>query len=146
MSEQFPTPSPAADGPSGSGRFGRAQSPAVMEPAGAVACVAAGRIGTSPPSCSRRRGVLQPVRGPVPRGRLRDTGAAEERSGRNSWPPLFTALMRAELEDLQVYLEYGTPGGGRRLDALLIGATPDEASPYERALAPVCPAAPQPTG
>jgi hypothetical protein len=53
--------------------------------------------------------------------------AAEERSWRNSWPPLFTALMRAGLEDLQVYLEYGTPGGGRRLDALLIGATPDEA-------------------
>ncbi|MFI5979166.1 DNA/RNA helicase domain-containing protein [Streptomyces sp. NPDC051452] len=49
---------------------------------------------------------------------------AEERSWRNSWPPLFTALVRAGLKDLQVYLEYGTPGGGRRLDALLVGAGP----------------------
>ncbi|MFI6209144.1 DNA/RNA helicase domain-containing protein [Streptomyces sp. NPDC051041] len=32
--------------------------------------------------------------------------------------------MRAGLKDLQVYLEYGTPGGGRRLDALLVGAVP----------------------
>ncbi|MGY4966672.1 DNA/RNA helicase domain-containing protein [Streptomyces sp. 900105245] len=47
---------------------------------------------------------------------------AEERSWRNSWPPLFAALVRAGLKDLQVYLEYGTPGGGRRLDALLVGA------------------------
>ncbi|MFB6963484.1 DNA/RNA helicase domain-containing protein [Streptomyces sp. NPDC056309] len=47
---------------------------------------------------------------------------AEERSWRNSWPPLFEALMRAGLKDLQVYLEYGTPGGGRRLDVLLVGA------------------------
>jgi hypothetical protein len=37
---------------------------------------------------------------------------------------LFEALVRAGLEDLQVYLEYGTPGGGRRLDALLVGAAP----------------------
>ncbi|MFF3359884.1 hypothetical protein ACFYWN_46785 [Streptomyces sp. NPDC002917] len=50
---------------------------------------------------------------------------AEVRSWRASWPPLFKALMRAGLSDLQVYLEYGTPGGGRRLDALLLGATPD---------------------
>ncbi|MFF0836739.1 MULTISPECIES: DNA/RNA helicase domain-containing protein [unclassified Streptomyces] len=35
---------------------------------------------------------------------------------------MFAALVRAGLKDLQVYLEYGTPGGGRRLDALLVGA------------------------
>ncbi|MEU7429031.1 DNA/RNA helicase domain-containing protein [Streptomyces sp. NPDC040750] len=50
---------------------------------------------------------------------------AEERSWRNSWPPLFEALVRAGLKDLQVHLEYGTPGGGRRLDALIVGAAPD---------------------
>ncbi|MGW7134669.1 nuclease-related domain-containing protein [Streptomyces bobili] len=49
---------------------------------------------------------------------------AEERSWRNSWPPLFAALVRAGLKDFQVYVEYGTPGGGRRLDALLVGAAP----------------------
>ncbi|MFF3639474.1 DNA/RNA helicase domain-containing protein [Streptomyces sp. NPDC002250] len=37
---------------------------------------------------------------------------------------MFAALVRAGLKDLQVYLEYGTPGGGRRLDALLVGAAP----------------------
>ncbi|MEU2732560.1 DNA/RNA helicase domain-containing protein [Streptomyces griseoviridis] len=47
------------------------------------------------------------------------------RSWRNSWPPLLAALVRAGLSDLQVYLEYGTPGGSRRLDALLVGAGPD---------------------
>ncbi|MGW9191280.1 DNA/RNA helicase domain-containing protein [Streptomyces rubiginosohelvolus] len=52
-------------------------------------------------------------------------GEAEVRSWRNSWPPLFKALVRAGLSDMWVYLEYGTPGGGRRLDALLIGAGPD---------------------
>ncbi|MFE2541013.1 DNA/RNA helicase domain-containing protein [Actinacidiphila glaucinigra] len=49
---------------------------------------------------------------------------AEVRSWRNSWPPLFDALVRAGLSDLWVYLEYGTPGGSRRLDALLVGAGP----------------------
>ncbi|MFF5638119.1 DNA/RNA helicase domain-containing protein [Streptomyces sp. NPDC012825] len=52
-------------------------------------------------------------------------GAAEVRSWRNSWPPLLEALVRGGLSDLQVYLEYGTPGGGRRLDALLVGAGAD---------------------
>lgn len=50
---------------------------------------------------------------------------SELRSWRASWPHLFTALTRAGLGDLRVYLEYGTPGGGRRLDALLVGAAPD---------------------
>ncbi|MFF3326943.1 DNA/RNA helicase domain-containing protein [Streptomyces sp. NPDC002889] len=52
-------------------------------------------------------------------------GDAEVRSWRRSWPPLMKALLRAGLSDLQVYLEYGTPGGSRRLDALLVGAAPD---------------------
>ncbi|GAA3908835.1 DUF2075 domain-containing protein [Streptomyces lacrimifluminis] len=46
---------------------------------------------------------------------------AEVRSWRNSWPPLLEALVRAGLSDLQLYLEYGTPGGGQRLDAVLVG-------------------------
>ncbi|MGW1643036.1 DNA/RNA helicase domain-containing protein [Streptomyces lavendulae] len=50
---------------------------------------------------------------------------SEVRSWRESWPPLFAALTRAGLTDLQAYLEYGTPGGGRRLDALLVGAAPN---------------------
>ncbi|MFD0392541.1 nuclease-related domain-containing protein [Streptomyces nogalater] len=45
------------------------------------------------------------------------------RAWRRSWPPLLEALLRAELSDLRVYLEYGTPVG-RRLDALLVGAGP----------------------
>ncbi|QGZ52525.1 hypothetical protein GPZ77_33190 [Streptomyces sp. QHH-9511] len=54
-------------------------------------------------------------------------GEAEVRSWRNSWPPLLRAMVRAGLSDLWVSLEYGTPGGGRRLDALLVGAGPDGA-------------------
>ncbi|MFJ9352449.1 DNA/RNA helicase domain-containing protein [Streptomyces sp. NPDC101237] len=54
-------------------------------------------------------------------------GGGELRSWRRSWPPLMDALMRAGLADLQVYLEYGTPGGSRRLDALLVGTGPDGA-------------------
>ncbi|MFD6245593.1 DNA/RNA helicase domain-containing protein [Streptomyces roseolus] len=51
-------------------------------------------------------------------------GEAEVRSWRNSWPPVLRALVRAGLSDVWVYLEYGTPGGGRRLDALVVGAAP----------------------
>ncbi|WP_329321709.1 DNA/RNA helicase domain-containing protein [Streptomyces sp. NBC_01262] len=54
-------------------------------------------------------------------------GEGELRSWRNSWPALLDALVRAGLSDLQLYLEYGTPGGGRRLDALLVGVAPDGA-------------------
>ncbi|MFE6788106.1 DNA/RNA helicase domain-containing protein [Streptomyces sp. NPDC057680] len=54
-------------------------------------------------------------------------GEAEVRSWRNSWPPLLRALVRAGLSDLWVYLEYGTPGGGRRLDAMLVGTKADGA-------------------
>ncbi|MGW1595811.1 DNA/RNA helicase domain-containing protein [Streptomyces sp. NPDC002343] len=53
-----------------------------------------------------------------------EPGEAEVRAWRRSWPPLLEALVRAELSDVQVYLEYGTPGGSRRLDALLVGAGP----------------------
>ncbi|MEU5243659.1 DNA/RNA helicase domain-containing protein [Streptomyces asoensis] len=52
---------------------------------------------------------------------------AEVRSWRNSWPPLLEALVRAGLSELQLYLEYGTPGGGQRLDALLVGGAPGDA-------------------
>jgi hypothetical protein len=51
-------------------------------------------------------------------------GESEVRSWRNSWPPLLAALLRAGLGELQLYLEYATPGGGQRLDALLLGASP----------------------
>ncbi|MGW1769234.1 DNA/RNA helicase domain-containing protein [Streptomyces sp. NPDC002073] len=51
-------------------------------------------------------------------------GESEVRSWRASWPPLLGALVRAGLSDLRLYLEYGTPGGGQRLDALLVGAAP----------------------
>ncbi|MCY0955285.1 DNA/RNA helicase domain-containing protein [Streptomyces sp. H27-S2] len=63
----------------------------------------------------------------VERYRASGFGAPDEgevRSWRASWPPLFEALVRAGLSDLRVYLEYGTPGGGRRLDALLVGSAP----------------------
>ncbi|MER6297927.1 hypothetical protein ABT153_34270, partial [Streptomyces althioticus] len=128
MTEQFPTPGPAADGPSSlscSGRFGGAQSPVVVEPAaGTVACVSAGRVGDiaarlEDETFFSRCAALYRAAG------FGTPDAAEERSWRGSWPPLFAALVRAGLEDLQVYLEYGTPGGGRRLDALLVGAAPD---------------------
>ncbi|MFG3207766.1 DNA/RNA helicase domain-containing protein [Streptomyces sp. NPDC048192] len=51
-----------------------------------------------------------------------EPGEAEVRAWRRSWPPLLKALVRAGLQDVQVYLEYGTPGGSRRLDALLVGS------------------------
>lgn len=127
MSEQFPTPGPAAIDPGGSGRFGRAQSPAVMEPAaGAVACVAAGRAGDIA-ALLQEDAFYSRCAARYRAAGFGTPGSAEERSWRNSWPPLFAALMRAGLEDLQVYLEYGTPGGGRRLDALLVGAAPGAA-------------------
>ena len=51
-------------------------------------------------------------------------GESEMRSWHNSWTPLLDALVRAGLGELQLYLEYGTPGGGQRLDALLLGSSP----------------------
>lgn len=92
-------------------------------PAG-VACAAAGSVGE----------IASLVGSPAFIGRcvaryrasgFGDPDEGEVRSWRASWPPLFAALLRAGLSDLRVYLEYGTPGGGRRLDALLVGATPD---------------------
>ncbi|MFE1790673.1 DNA/RNA helicase domain-containing protein [Streptomyces sp. NPDC059525] len=50
---------------------------------------------------------------------------SEQRSWRNSWPPLFAALERAGLGGLRLYLEYGTPGAARRIDALLLGQRAD---------------------
>ncbi|MDX3538950.1 nuclease-related domain-containing protein, partial [Streptomyces sp. MB09-01] len=102
----------------------RAPAPAPEQdvPAG-VACVAAGLVGEiaalvdSPAFIARCVERYHACGFGVP-----DEG--EVRSWRASWPPLFAALMRAGLSDLRVYLEYGTPGGGRRLDALLVGTAP----------------------
>ncbi|MFI9376317.1 DNA/RNA helicase domain-containing protein [Streptomyces parvulus] len=101
------------------------RAPVAGEPvaAGAVACVAAGRVG----ELAARLGDASFFARCAERYRAAGfgtPGAAEERSWRRSWPPLFAALERAGLKDLQVYLEYATPGGGRRLDALLVGAAP----------------------
>ncbi|GAA1440315.1 DNA/RNA helicase domain-containing protein [Nocardiopsis tropica] len=52
-----------------------------------------------------------------------EPGESEVNSWRNSWPPLLRALVRAGLEDLWIYLEFGTPEGNSRFDALLLGST-----------------------
>ncbi|MGV9503869.1 DNA/RNA helicase domain-containing protein [Streptomyces sp. NPDC003642] len=90
---------------------------------GPVACAAAGRVGDIAAALDEAA-FLSRCAARYRAAGFGDLGAGEERSWRNSWPPLFAALLRAGLKDLQVYLEYGTPGGGRRLDALLVGATP----------------------
>ncbi|MEU6804969.1 DNA/RNA helicase domain-containing protein [Streptomyces neyagawaensis] len=90
---------------------------------GPVACAAAGRVGDIAGALGEAA-FLSRCAARYRAAGFGAPGAAEERSWRNSWPPLFAALLRAGLKDLQVYLEYGTPGGGRRLDALLVGATP----------------------
>lgn len=92
--------------------------------AGVVACAAAGRVGDLAPQVGDPAFIQQCVARYTAAG-FGVPGEAEVRSWRNSWPPLFEALVRAGLSDLWVYLEYGTPGGGRRLDALLVGAGPD---------------------
>lgn len=97
---------------------------AVAAPAGILACAAAGRVG----EIAARAGdpsFVQECAARYTAAGFGVPGEAEERSWRNSWPPLLAALVRAGLSGLQVYLEYGTPGGGRRLDALLVGAGPD---------------------
>ncbi|WP_241474727.1 DNA/RNA helicase domain-containing protein [Nocardiopsis xinjiangensis] len=48
-------------------------------------------------------------------------GEAEVRSWNRSWPPLLDALVRAGLQDLWIYLEFVTPSGDNRFDALLLG-------------------------
>ncbi|GAA2705152.1 DNA/RNA helicase domain-containing protein [Streptomyces anthocyanicus] len=103
MSDQFPSPQREAWGP--------------------VACAAGGRVGDIA-AVLDEAAFLSGCAARYRAGGFGVLGAAEERSWRNSWPPLFAALVRAGLKDLQVYLEYGTPGGGRRLDALLVGAAP----------------------
>lgn len=90
---------------------------------GPVACAAAGRVGDIAAALDEAA-FLGRCAARYRAAGFGYLGAGEERSWRNSWPPLFAALLRAGLKDLQVYLEYGTPGGGRRLDALLVGATP----------------------
>ncbi len=89
-----------------------------------VACAAAGRVGDLAARVGDPAFIRQCVARYAASG-FGVPGEAEVRSWRNSWPVLLEALVRAGLSDLWVYLEYGTPGGGRRLDALLIGAGPD---------------------
>jgi len=121
MSEQSVTgahdvaavPSPRRAGPTAVG--GRGAS---------VACVASGAVG----EIAHAAGEASFVPGCVQRytaAGFGTPGEGEVRSWRNSWPALLDALVRAGLSDLQLYLEYGTPGGGRRLDALLVGVAPE---------------------
>lgn len=56
-------------------------------------------------------------------GIRRSVGEAERRSWERSWPHLVDALVRAGLGRLRIYLEYTTPGGANRFDALLLGRT-----------------------
>lgn len=89
-----------------------------------VACAAAGRARELADELKNRSFIDRCVARYRAAG-FGDPGEAEVRAWRRSWPPLLEALVRAELSDVQVYLEYGTPGGGRRLDALLVGTGPD---------------------
>ncbi|MFE9243849.1 DNA/RNA helicase domain-containing protein [Nocardiopsis sp. NPDC006938] len=50
-----------------------------------------------------------------------EPGESEVHSWVKSWPPLLDALLRAGLDDLWIYLEFGTPEGDSRFDALLLG-------------------------
>ncbi|MEV5544398.1 DNA/RNA helicase domain-containing protein [Saccharopolyspora shandongensis] len=50
-----------------------------------------------------------------------EPGESELRSWSRSWPELTSALMRADLGDLHLFLEYALPGSGERVDALLLG-------------------------
>ncbi|MFG2950478.1 nuclease-related domain-containing protein [Streptomyces adustus] len=89
-----------------------------------VACAAAGRVR----EIAAVVGEASFLQGCAARYKASGFGVPEDgerRSWRHSWPPLLDALMRAGMGDLQLYLEYGTPGGSRRLDALLVGSGPD---------------------
>ncbi|GGM23170.1 ATP-binding protein [Streptomyces fumigatiscleroticus] len=85
-----------------------------------VACAAAGRVGEIAAALEDPSFIGQ-CRARYTAAGFGVPGEAEVRSWRHSWPPLLQALVRAGLSQLQLYLEYGTPGGGRRLDALLVG-------------------------
>ncbi|MFF4371505.1 DNA/RNA helicase domain-containing protein [Streptomyces sp. NPDC001594] len=91
---------------------------------GLVECVAAGPVGEIAARVGDAGFIGRCVAGFAQAG-FGAPSDAEVRSWRNSWPALTKALVRAGLSDLRMYLEYGTPGGGRRLDALLLGAGPD---------------------
>ncbi|MDI3347473.1 DUF2075 domain-containing protein [Streptomyces sp. AJ-1] len=93
-------------------------------PEATVACVASGRVGELAEKAGSAS-FIQACEARYTSAGFGSPGEAEVRSWRKSWPPLFEALVRAGLSGLQVYLEYGTPGGSRRLDALIVGARPD---------------------
>src|SRR4051794_37379330 len=52
-------------------------------------------------------------------------GEAEQASWSRSWPVLVDALMRAGLGELWLGLEYELHGSGERIDALLLGSSPE---------------------
>ncbi|MFD7603162.1 DNA/RNA helicase domain-containing protein [Streptomyces mirabilis] len=105
----------------------RTSSAAAREPlVRGVPCVAAGRVHDIAASASDPAFIDRCVRRYAAAG-FGVPDEAEVRSWRNSWPPLLEALMRAGLSDLWLYLEYGTPGGGQRLDALLVGSVAERA-------------------
>ncbi|MQY06522.1 DNA/RNA helicase domain-containing protein [Actinomadura macrotermitis] len=56
-----------------------------------------------------------------------EVGDSEYRSWRFSWPALIDVLLRAGLEQMQIYLEYSAAGGASRFDALLLADAPDGA-------------------
>jgi hypothetical protein len=99
----------------------RASDAAAAEPAAGARCVAAGRVRDIAASAGDPAFIDRCVKRYAAAG-FGVPDEAEVRSWRNSWPLLLEALMRARLSDLQLYLEYGTPGGGQRLDALLVGS------------------------
>ncbi|MDW4903388.1 DNA/RNA helicase domain-containing protein [Streptomyces californicus] len=90
------------------------------EPAVGVRCAAAGRVHEIASSAGDPAFIDRCVKRYTTAG-FGVPDEAEVRSWRKSWPPLLEALVRAGLSDLQIYLEYGTPGGGQRLDAVLVG-------------------------
>ncbi|MEU0060472.1 DNA/RNA helicase domain-containing protein [Streptomyces sp. NPDC006334] len=93
------------------------------ERAAGVPCVAAGRVEEIAAAANDPAFIDRCVKRYAAAG-FGVPDEAEVRSWRNSWPPLLKALVGAGLSGLQLYLEYGTPGGGQRLDALLVGAAP----------------------
>ncbi|MGW5637223.1 DNA/RNA helicase domain-containing protein [Streptomyces sp. NPDC003832] len=104
----------------------RTSAAAAGEPVAGLACAAAGRVHEIAASAGDPAFIDRCMKRYAASG-FGIPDEAEVRSWRNSWPPLLEALMRAGLSDLQLYLEYGTPGGGQRLDALLVGGTAEGA-------------------
>ncbi|MGW4359443.1 DNA/RNA helicase domain-containing protein [Streptomyces californicus] len=119
MSEQSPTTTTRG----GHVPLPRTSGTVSEEQVAAVPCVAAGRVEEIATAAKDSAFIDRCVKRYTAAG-FGIPDEAEVRSWRNSWPSLLKALTRAGLSGLQLYLEYGTPGGGQRLDALLVGAAP----------------------